>query len=102
MKNEAPKHLRPETRRWWRTVIQSYELEPHHLKLLTACAEAWDRMQEARETLARDGAYYRNRFSEPRPHPALAVERDSKTTFARMLRELRLDVPVPDDRPPQM
>ena len=96
----APRHLRPATRRWWREIVREYVLEPHHLRLLTLAAEAWDRCQEAREVLDRAGLTYTDRFGQPRARPEVAVERDSRIAFARMMRELALDVPVPESRPP--
>ena len=54
-KPKAPQHLRPETRRWWRSVVADYVLEEHHKRLLTLAAEAFDRCAEAREVLTRDG-----------------------------------------------
>lgn len=81
--------------------MADFELESYHLRLLTLAAEAWDRCVQARETLHTEGTYYRNASDEPRPHPAVAVERDSRVAFARMIRELGLDnTPDPDPRPP--
>lgn len=100
--NRAPAHLAESTRAWWRDVSAEYQLEAHHERLLTLAAEAWDRAQEAREELSRAGTYFANRFGEPRAHPAVAVERDSRTAFARLIRELDLDgEPLPDPRPPR-
>jgi len=39
-------------------VVGDYDLEPHHVRLLTLAAEAWDRGQQAREVLDRDGLTY--------------------------------------------
>ena len=77
-------------------------MEPHHIKLLTLAAEAWDRCQEAREILAEEGLTYEDRFHQPRARPEVAVERDSRIAFARLLRELALDVESPGSvgRPP--
>lgn len=98
---KAPGHLNPPTRKWWSQVIDDFELESHHLRLLTLAGEAWDRGQQAREAIARDGAYVRDRFGCLKAHPAVAVERDSRVGFARILRELALDVEAPDaPRPP--
>jgi len=103
MNQKPPKHLTAATRRWWATVVGEYELEEHHIRLLTLAAEAHDRGTEARTTLKQVGAYYENRFGEPRAHPAVAVERDSRIAFARLMRELDLDgEPAPDNRPPRV
>ena len=99
---EAPSHLREATQEWFVSVLRDYELEPHHVRLLTLAGEAWDRAQEARETLAVEGSYFTDRFGAPRAHPAVAVERDSRIAFARLLRELDLDAePAPDVRLPR-
>ena len=83
--------------------MAEYELEPHHERLVTLAAEAWGRGQEARETVAKEGAYYLNKAGEPRAHPGVAVERDSRIAYARLARELDLDgYPEPDTRPPRM
>lgn len=100
---KPPKHLKPPTRRWWSSVVAEYELEEHHRKLLTLAAEAHDRCTEARETIAATGAYFLNFHGEPRAHPAVAVERDCRIAFARLMRELDLDgAPEPDARPPRI
>jgi phage terminase small subunit len=94
-----PKHLRAATRRWWAGVVTGYELEAHHLMLLTKAAEAWDRAEQARELLAEHGLTYADRFGQPRARPEVAIERDSRTGFARLLRELALDVQPPQETP---
>lgn len=102
-KTTPPAHLMPMTRRWWAQVVADFELESHHLRLLTLAGEAFDRCVMARETIQAEGAFYRNSSDEPRPHPAVAVERDSRIAFARMIRELGLDgMPDPDPRPPRV
>jgi P27 family predicted phage terminase small subunit len=102
---QPPRHLSAESRRWWREIVTDYELEAHHLRLLQAACECWDRVLQARAAVERDGAYYRDRFEQIKPHPALAEERQSKVLMARLLRELALDVEAPNDsvgRPPQI
>ena len=95
-KPRPPTHLRASTRRWWAQVSTEYELEPHHERLLTLAAEAWDRSQGAREAIAKHGAVYSDRFGAPRQRPEVAIERDARLAFARLIRELRLDV-QPDE-----
>ena len=50
-----PPHLSPEAADWWRQTVAAYELEPHHLKILEAACDAWDRLVEARAEVLRDG-----------------------------------------------
>jgi phage terminase small subunit len=99
-----PAHLRRSTKRWWSWVVETYAMEAHHLKILEAAAETWDRRQEARDVLAKEGAFYVDRWGCPKSHPATAIERDCNVLFLRQLRELRLDVgqPSEDERPPRL
>lgn len=93
----APGHLRDETRTWWRSVVREWALEEHHRRLLTLLAESWDRIQEARERIEMDGPYVEDRFGQLKAHPALSVERQEKIAFARLLRELDLDLEPPPE-----
>ena len=92
---KAPAHLAEPTRTWWRSVVRDYALEPHHLRLLQAAGECWDRLQQARELLLRDGLVVEGREGGARPHPAVAIERDSRIGFSRLVRELDLDTEPP-------
>jgi hypothetical protein len=64
------------------------------LKLLEAAADAWDRMVQARTQLATDGLTVEGAHGK-KTHLAVNVERDSRAAFARLVRELDLDEPVP-------
>lgn len=98
---QAPSHLRPSTQAWWTSVLSDFELEAHHIRLLTLAAESWDRCEQSREILDRDGLTYVDRFGSPKARPEVAIERDSRIAFARLIRELALDVEAPgDSRPP--
>ena len=102
-RTRAPAHLSEATRTWWSSVVDDYQLEPHHLRLLQLAGEAWDRSQQAREVLNEAGLTYTNRFGDPVLRPEAAVERDSRLAFARLIRELDLDVEAPNEgrtRPP--
>lgn len=101
-KLKPPTHLQAATRDWFSQVVADYDLEPHHLKLLTLAGESWDRGCEAREALAKHGLTFTDRFGAPRGRPEIAVERDSRIAFARLCRELDLDEdPTPvAPRPP--
>jgi phage terminase small subunit len=89
-------------RRWWGEVVTAWVFDEAGVRLLTATCEAWDRMTEARKTLAKEGTVYRDRFDAPRKHPAVSIEENARVAFMRGLRELRLDEPPQDSRPPRM
>lgn len=97
----APKHLQPETREWWLSVIADYDLDPHHVRLLTLAGESWDRCQQAREAIAKHGLTFEDRLGVPRSRPECAIERDSRIAFARLVRELNLDVDAPAESRPR-
>jgi len=101
---KAPAHLADATRRWFTSVVRDYELDEHHVRLLTLACEAWDSAQMARAIVARKGLTFEDRFDQPRVRPEVLIERDARIAYARLLRELALDVSAPgdDSRPPTL
>ena len=83
---------------WWRQVMADYALEPHHLNVLEAACDAWDRMVEARTVLARERLVVTTKSGTKR-HPCADIERDSRLAFARLVRELDLDCEPPRETP---
>jgi phage terminase small subunit len=100
----APKYLKPATRAWFAQVVADYELDQHHLRLLTLAGEAWDRGQQARSEIEEHGITYVDRFGAPRKRPEISIEAESRIAFARILRELDLNVEPPPSgkRPPPL
>ncbi len=99
----TPSHLKAPGRRLWLSATGDFEIDPPGLELLRLACEALDRADEARVAIERDGAYVAGRYANIiRPHPALAVERDSRLAAARLIRELGLleapDHPQPPPR----
>ena len=69
-----------------------YELgDAAGLALLRAACEAFQRAQEARKLIDRDGAVIIDRFGQPKPHPAVNIERDSRAQLIATLRALKLE-----------
>ena len=101
---KAPAHLAAPTKKWFARVARDFDLEEHHVRLLTAACESWDRMTGARETMAKEGVgtTYTDRFGFPKVRPEVAIERDARLAFMKLVRELALDVSAPSDdsRPP--
>jgi phage terminase small subunit len=94
-----PAHLQPSTQAWWLDIVASYEFQQHDLRTLQAAAEAWDRCQQARLALVEHGLTYEDPKGMVRARPEIAIERDSRTSYLRALRELKLEPPQPP-RPP--
>ncbi len=100
---KPPKHLKPATQEWFASVMRDYELQEHHIRLLTLAGEAWDRGQAAREAVEEHGLTFLDRFKAPHARPEIAIERDARIGFARLLRELCLDIDPPaENRPPAL
>jgi len=97
---KAPAHLTAGTKRWWVKVVSKWLLDDHHIRILQTAAESWDRHQQARRIVAKDGIVILDRFGQKRNHPALETERYYKNLFLRAVRELGLDVTPPDDNRP--
>ena len=76
---------------------RDYDLGEHHSRLLTMACEAWDRAVQAREILAKDGIVIGGREAAVRPHPCIAIERDARIAFARLIAQLNLDAEGPVD-----
>lgn len=93
---KPPSHLRPATRKWFKSVLTDYELDGHHVRLLTLAAEAWDQAQTAREVLDRDGQTFIDRFSQPKERPEVGILQNARIAFARLIRELSLDGDQPE------
>jgi P27 family predicted phage terminase small subunit len=99
---KAPEHLSAATKKWWKAVEDEYSLDAHHYRLLQLACEAWDRCAQAREALEEHGLTYEDRFNAPHPRPEVAIERDSRLAFARLVRELNLDTEPEEPRPPRL
>jgi phage terminase small subunit len=84
--------------------VGEFVLESHHLHLLVLACEALDRAAQAREAIAEHGPVFVDRYGQPRARPEVQIERDSRIAFARLLRELALDVEGPSEspRPPRI
>jgi hypothetical protein len=72
------------------------------LGCFTLAGEAWDRGQQARSEIEKHGITYIDRFGAPRKRPEVSIEAESRISFARILRELDLNVDPPPSgkRPP--
>lgn len=84
----APSHLSSAGKKLWSTILDTYEVDVVARPILQTFLESRDRRDEARLAIAAEGAYVKDRFGQLKPHPALAVERDSAGVEIRAWRAL--------------
>lgn len=97
---KPPSTLSAEARAWWARLVADFELEDEAARLLLMTAlESFDRMRQAQRKIKREGATYRDRFNQPKPHPLLTVERDSRAAMLSALKALHLDAEPSRDGP---
>lgn len=90
-KTDVPKHLNADARRMWARLRADYVLDDAGgLALLQAACEAYQRAQEARAAIDKNGAVLSDRFGQLKAHPACAIERDARGQMIAALRALRL------------
>jgi P27 family predicted phage terminase small subunit len=90
-KTAAPSHLSVAARKLWAQLSEDYVLDDAAGRLLlqSAC-EAYDRLQEARKLIDKEGAVMRDRWNQAKPHPACGIERDARGQMHSALRLLKL------------
>lgn len=74
----------------WREVTSEYQFGSSERAILRSGLEAFDRCLEAKEVLDRDGIVIEDRWSQKKPHPAVTIERDSRSQFLMAMKALNL------------
>jgi P27 family predicted phage terminase small subunit len=87
----APGHLSVRAADFWGRVLADYALTVAESEILLRACEALDRCDQAIEELRAHGALTVTTKDSVKPHPCVAVERDSRLAFVRCIRELDLD-----------
>ncbi len=88
---KPPEHLSKHAQDFWQWAVSEYQLSKDDLHLLTMACEAMDRCRQARKRLAKQGLTYTDRFGQPKSRPEVAIERDSRLAFAKLVRQLSLN-----------
>jgi phage terminase small subunit len=98
----TPTGLKAPGKKFFRKVLSEYELTDHHdLERLTQACKCLDEIDEGEQIISAEGRFIKDRFEQRREHPAAKSIRDARTLFFRAVRELALDVEVPESRPPR-
>lgn len=89
----VPEHLTGDAAAFWRRVQADYAIDDAAgLRLLTLAAEALMAAEAARVAIAEHGQTYIDRFGAPRPRPEVSIQRNAMVTFARLTREMGLQL----------
>lgn len=101
---KPPSHLKKQGKKFYRYAVKTFELEDHHIEQVIQAAQCLDRIAEAVAEIESQGSYFKDRFGQPKEHPAHKTERDNKILFNRILRELCLDIEPAGEpgRPPRL
>jgi phage terminase small subunit len=94
VKKRAPKHLRPNSRRWWLKQANELfvmEMDTHHEKMLTMAAQCLDVIEVSEEAVRTEGPFKQNRHGEWKQHPGVNMARDARGMFLRLVKALDLD-----------
>lgn len=98
-----PKYLNRSGRSFWKKVLTEFDMkDPHDLERLSLACECLDKIEEAREMIKAEGAFFVDRWNQPKEHPAQGTQRNNAILFSKLIRELGLDLEtIPDSRPPR-
>jgi phage terminase small subunit len=78
---------------FWISVFERKDpLQPHEAIIFLKACEAYDRAEQARRILKREGLTYLDRFQQPRSRPEVAIERDNRAQVAKLLTQINLYV----------
>jgi len=91
MKHTAPAHLSAAAKKLWARLTADFHLDDAAgMLLLQSACEAFDRLQEARRLIDKEGAIVRDRWGQAKSHPACGIERDARGQMHGALRLLKL------------
>lgn len=91
MNPPPPSHLKRRSKTFWRTITEHYNLGPDHLEALRRLCECIDRADEARRIVDEEGIVVRDRYSNPKTHPAADLEVKLRAQIRGYLEALKLD-----------
>ncbi len=95
-----PKSLNAEAKKWWRKLVEEYEIsDPLGLLLLQTALEALDRLRDAQNSIIDDGVTVTDRYGQLRANPAVNIERDARAAMLAALKAMNLDLEPLRDRP---
>jgi len=90
---KAPKHLSKEAQRLWGEIIEECDgLDDSQLWLLRGWCEVFDRKEEIRQAINREGVSVVDRWGQTKPNPLLAEEKGCHASMRAYFKHLNLDL----------
>lgn len=89
----------PATKRWFTSVLDSWELDGEYMELLFGTAANLDRYWRCEEILAAEGLTIVYETGQIRKHPASEISKNSWAAFLAGVRQLKLEDPAETRRP---
>jgi phage terminase small subunit len=99
---KIPKHLSAESKKLCKYIIDNFELEEYHHHLVILACEARDRGKQARKSIEQNGLTMVDKYGVIKSRPEVQIERDSRISFARLIRELNLSEESGEKRMPAL
>ncbi len=93
-----PKHLSKRAKGFWRDVNARYVLEAHDVERLRIACECIDTIDATEAAIRKDGRLIPDRYGVLKAHPAFAVGRDARQLLLRCIREMCVDVELPNEQ----
>ena len=102
-KISVPKELKVVGKKYWLQSQSEIPMsEAHDLERLSMACKLLDDESEIEMRIKKDGMFTVNRYGQTVEHPGCKMLRDTRLLFVKIIRELGLDLVMPDDsRPPR-
>jgi len=76
-------------------VLDMYNLEDFELVQLDQAVQLLDRAEQAKAVIESQGLIVTDKYGRSKEHPAVGIERQSRTAFLRAVKALNLDIEPP-------
>ena len=93
---KPPTGLCKAAQKFWREILQEFAIDDAaSLRLLASACESYCRMLQAGAVVEREGLTCVDGHGNPKPHPAVQIERDARSAMNVALKQLKLEVGEP-------
>ncbi len=100
-KNPQFQALSAEAKRFHTRLVKEWHIvDGAGLMTLIVACQALDRLRQAEQIIRSEGIIAKDRFGQPKPHPACQIEKESRAGLLHALRAMNLDLESleePDD-----